>query len=131
MSGVEQAEKVYALGFPSADAMGADLKITDGIISSKSGVQGDISKYQISAAVNPGNSGGPLIDENGSLIGVIYAKSTIAESAGYAIKAGYVDLFLKNADGFVFPTYTNALQGKSLPEKVATLKNFIFIVESK
>src|SRR5690606_18812934 len=52
-SGVAQAEKVYALGFPKAEAMGEEVKITEGIISAKSGVQGDISKFQISAAVNP------------------------------------------------------------------------------
>ncbi len=43
--GVAQAEKVYALGFPSAGAMGAEVKITEGIISAKSGVGGDVSKF--------------------------------------------------------------------------------------
>jgi S1-C subfamily serine protease len=129
-SGVAQAEKVYALGFPAAAAMGAEVKITEGIISAKSGVGGDISKLQISAAVNPGNSGGPLIDEQGNLVGVIYAKSTIAESAGYAIKASYLETFLKNVDGFEFPTFTNTMKDKSLTDKVADWKNFIFIVET-
>ncbi|HLP52621.1 MAG TPA: serine protease [Chitinophagales bacterium] len=129
-SGVNQAEKVYALGFPAATAMGAEVKITEGIISSKSGVQGDVSKFQISAAVNHGNSGGPLIDEQGNLIGVIFAKSTIAESAGYAIKAGYLETFLKNVDGFEYPAFVNTIKDKSLTEKVAGWKSEIFIVES-
>jgi S1-C subfamily serine protease len=129
-SGVAQAEKVYALGFPSAAAMGTEVKITEGIISAKSGVGGDVSKFQISAAVNSGNSGGPLIDEQGNLIGVIFAKSTIAESAGYAIKSSYLETFLKNVDGFEFPTFVNSMKDKPFTEKVADWKNYIFIVET-
>lgn len=130
-TGVEQAEKVYALGFPKASSMGQEIKITDGIISSKSGAKGDISKFQISAAVNPGNSGGPLIDENGNIIGVICSKSTIAESASYAIKASNLEVFLKNIDGFSFPTFINTIKDKTLTEKIKEIKQFIFILESK
>lgn len=129
-NGVLQAERIYALGFPKADAMGEELKITEGIISAKSGVQGDISKFQISAAVNPGNSGGPLIDEEGNLIGIIYAKSSIAESAGYAIKASYLEVFLNNVEEFSFPVLTNLLKDMSLPQKVEALKKHIFILET-
>lgn len=128
--GVSQAEKVYALGFPKADAMGEEVKITEGIISAKSGVQGDISKFQISAAVNPGNSGGPLIDEEGNLIGVIYAKSTIADAAGYAIKASYLDAFLKNIENFNYPTLTNSIKKEPITKKVEILKDYIFIIET-
>ena len=129
-SGVAQGEKVYALGFPAASAMGEEVKITEGIISAKSGAQGDISKYQISAAVNPGNSGGPLIDEQGNIVGVIYAKSTIAESAGYAVKASYLEAFLKNVDNFECPTLANTMKEKSFTEKVAEWKKYIYIVET-
>lgn len=129
-SGVMQGEKVYAMGYPIAYSMGEEVKITEGIISSLSGIKKDISNFQITAAVNPGNSGGPLIDENGNLIGVIYAKSIIAESAGYAIKSSYLEAFLKNIESFTYPTLTNTIKDKSLPEKVMELKNFIFIVET-
>lgn len=130
-NGVNQAERVYALGFPKAKTMGDELKITEGIISSKSGLQGDISKFQISAAVNPGNSGGPLIDENGNLIGVIYAKSNIADAAGYAVKASYLELFLKNIDSFNFPDLTNTLKELPFTDKIAALKKYVYIIETK
>jgi S1-C subfamily serine protease len=129
-SGVQQGEKVYAMGFPMAVAMGLEVKLTDGIISAKSGVEGDISKFQISAAVNPGNSGGPLIDEQGNIIGVIYAKSTVAESAGYAVKVSYLETFLKNVDGFEFPSMVNTMKDKPFTDKIAELKKYIFIVET-
>lgn len=130
-NGVAQAEKVYAIGYPNAAVMGEEIKITEGIISAKSGVQGDISKFQISAAVNSGNSGGPLIDEEGNLIGIIYAKSSIAESAGYAIKASYLETFLKNVDDFNLPVLTNLIKDKSLPQKIEILKRNIYILETK
>ena len=129
-TGVAQAEKVYALGFPLSQALGEEIKITEGLISAKSGVQGDVSKYQISAALNPGNSGGPLIDAQGNLVGVVVAKSTVAESAGYAIKASYLEAFLKNVDGFALPNFVNTIKDKPLPAQVAELKKFIFIVET-
>ncbi len=129
-NGVVQAEKVYALGFPQTETMGEEIKITEGIISAKSGAQGDVSKFQISAAINPGNSGGPLIDEDGNLIGVIYAKSAIADAAGYAIKSSYLETFLNNVDGFTMPILTNLIDDKSIPQKVEILKGFIFIIET-
>ncbi|KAA9338838.1 S1C family serine protease [Adhaeribacter soli] len=128
---IQQGEKIYAMGYPLTFALGDEIKLTDGIISAKSGVQGDISKFQISAAVQPGNSGGPLIDDEGNVIGVIYAKSTIADATNYAIKASYLETFLKNVEGFDYPVYSNSLKTKPLTAKVAELKNNIFIVETK
>ncbi|MFN3404792.1 MAG: S1C family serine protease [Cytophagaceae bacterium] len=129
-TGINQADKIYAIGFPNVMAMGQEIKITEGIISAKSGAMGDISKYQVSAAINGGNSGGPLIDENGNLIGVIYAKSRTAESAGYAIKASYLESFLKNIDGFNFQIPSNTFKEKNLSGIVSELKNYVFIIES-
>jgi S1-C subfamily serine protease len=129
-SGVQQGDKIFALGFPMAASMGDEVKLTDGIISAKSGTEGDISKFQISAAVNPGNSGGPLIDEQGNIIGVIYAKSTVAEAAGYALKAGYLQTFLDNVEGLEHVAPVNTFKDKSFPEKIAEWKKFIFIVET-
>ena len=54
---------VFAMGYPKLSYLGEELKVTDGIISSKTGYQGDITTYQISAPIQPGNSGGPLFDK--------------------------------------------------------------------
>src|SRR6478735_3184116 len=127
-TGVNQADRVYALGYPMATSMGSEIKITEGIISAKSGAYGDVSKYQISAAVNPGNSGGPLIDEKGNVIGIVFAKSTVAELSGYAIKAIYLEAFLKSVDGFTSPALVNTIENKTLAEKLIELKKCIFIL---
>ena len=61
-------EDVFALGYPLRSVMGDDIKLTNGLISSKSGYQSDITSYQISVAVHPGNSGCPPFDSKGNII---------------------------------------------------------------
>lgn len=120
---------IFCLGYPLIATMGDEVKLTNGIISSKSGFQGDITTYQISAPVQPGNSGGPLFDDKGNLIGIINAKHLGTENVSYAIKVSYL---LNLID--VMPTTPilqtqNTLNGKSLSEQVKIIKNFIYIIE--
>lgn len=119
---------IFVLGYPLRAAMGDEIKLTNGLISSKSGFQGDITSYQISAAVQPGNSGGPLFDKNGNLIGIVNAKLTIAESASYAVKTPYLKTLISSIDDNI-PTMTNSLYGKSLSEQVKAIKRFVYIIE--
>lgn len=69
-------ECIAAQGFrhPLTSAFGEEMKVTEGIVSAKCGFRGLISQYQFSAAVQPGNSGRPLFNDNGELIGIINAK---------------------------------------------------------
>jgi S1-C subfamily serine protease len=78
----EIGEKVFTLGFPRKD-----MVYGEGSLSSLSGYSNDTTMYQISIPVNPGNSGGPLLDEQGNVIGVIRGKITNAEATGFAIKS--------------------------------------------
>jgi S1-C subfamily serine protease len=68
----EVGEKVYTIGYPLNDIMGNNYKLTDGIISSKSGIGDDIRYFQISVPLQPGNSGGPLFNNQGNVIGFIF-----------------------------------------------------------
>ena len=79
--------EVFTLGYPLTNSMGKEVKLTNGIISAHTGYNGDATSYQIQAPVQPGNSGGPLFDYEGNLIGIIKAKHNVAENATYAIKS--------------------------------------------
>lgn len=79
---IEIGEKVFTLGYPRNE-----MVYGEGSLSSLSGLNNDTCMVQISIPVNPGNSGGPLLDENGNIIGVIRGKVTNAEATGFAIKA--------------------------------------------
>lgn len=126
-----QGTKAIALGYPMASAMGEEIKVTDGIINSKSGFKGTLTQYQFSAAVQPGNSGSPLFNESGEVIGVINAKLKEAEGVGYALKSSYLLTFLKNVDNLQIDKTPANLGALSLSDKVAKLKGFIFIVKAE
>ena len=120
---------VFVLGYPLRATMGDEVKLTNGIISSKSGFQGDVTSYQITAPVQPGNSGGPLFDDKGNIIGIINAKHIGAENASYAIKASYLMNLID-----LMPTppklqTISTVSGKPLTEQVKILKKFTYIIE--
>lgn len=124
----EIGDRVFTLGYPLTSTMGTDVKLTDGIISAQTGYDGDVSTYQTSVPVQPGNSGGPLFDTNGNLIGIIRAKHAQAENATYAIKCrnllNLLDLLPKRP---MLPT-DSQLRGKTLPEQVKTLQNYVYLI---
>ena len=121
-------ESCYALGYPLISTMGTELKLTTGVISSKSGYQGELSTYQVSVPVQPGNSGGPLFNYKGELIGIINAKHKNAENANYAIKTSYVRNLIESfTNESLFPT-TNTLSSKDLPKQVEALKPFVYLI---
>ena len=66
--------------------MGDEVKLTNGIISSKTGFQGDVTTYQISVPLQAGNSGGPLFDSKGNVIGIVNAKHLGTENVSYVVK---------------------------------------------
>jgi S1-C subfamily serine protease len=120
---------VYVLGFPLLASMGDEVKLTNGIISSKSGYKGDISTYQVSVPVQPGNSGGPLFDIKGNIIGIINAKHKEAENASYAIKSAYLKSLIESLNQAPKLQSVNTLSSKSLTEQVKVVKKYTYIVE--
>ena len=126
----EVGEKVFTLGYPLQATMGVEIKLTDGIVSSTSGYLNDKSLYQITVPVQPGNSGGPLFDENGFVVGITNAVHTGAENAAYAIKTSALQKLLLSERVPVPTSSLNLLRGKSLMEQVKLAKNSVFIVEA-
>lgn len=88
-------DSVRAFGFPLTTTMGKNIKLTEGIINSTTGFEDDYTMYQISAEVQPGNSGGPLVNGKGQICGIVSAKHLGVENVNYAIKAKYLKEFLE------------------------------------
>lgn len=124
----EVGESVFVLGYPMTSTMGEEVKLTNGIISSKTGFQGDISMYQISAPVQPGNSGGPLFDKNGNLLGIVSAKHMLAENASYAIKVSYLKNLIDMLPQSINQPTRNTLNGKGLTEQVKIVSNYTYLI---
>lgn len=97
---VLKGQRVFTLGFPNISLQGTEVKYTDGAISSIAGILDQPNSFQISVPIQPGNSGGPLVDEAGNVIGVIVAKlstkaalitsGSFPENINYAIKSNYL-----------------------------------------
>ena len=121
-------EDVFVLGYPLTSTMGDEIKLTTGVISSKTGFQGDVSLYQISAPIQPGNSGGPLFDNKGNIIGIVNAKHKDAENVGYAIKMSYLKNLIESSISDSILPNNNQIAGYPLTEKVKNLKNYVFLI---
>ena len=109
--------------------MGNEVKLTTGVISSSTGFKGDESMYQISAAVQPGNSGGPLFDQDGNVIGVICGKHAEAENVNYAIKVSYLYSLIDSENRSITLADNNKLKSKKLSSKVSKIKDYVFLIE--
>lgn len=122
-------EDVFVLGYPLTQSMGYEIKLTNGIVSSLTGFKGAVSLYQMTAPIQPGNSGGPMFDKNGNVIGIVVSSHANAENVEYAIKTAYLKILIESAGlNIVFPN-NNTISAMSLPEKVKRVKNFVYYIE--
>lgn len=121
-------ENVFVLGYPLATTMGNEIKLTTGVISSRTGFMGDVALYQISAPIQPGNSGGPLFDNQGNLIGIVNAKHKGAENVGYAIKASYLNNLVESVTSSSILPNNNSVSSLDLTSKVKNLEKFVFMI---
>ena len=127
----ETGTSIFSMGYPLSQYMGDEVKITDGIISSITGYQGDVVTYQISAPIQPGSSGGPLFDKKGNLIGITNGGISAAQNVGYAIKSTYLRLLIQSSPVQINTPTTNTLSNLSLSEQIKQLSKFVVIVKAK
>ncbi len=125
----EVGEEVYVLGYPLRTTMGDEVKLTNGVISSKTGFRGDVTLYQVSASTHPGNSGGPLFDTSGNLVGIVSSKHPIAESTSYAVKVGYLKNLLAMLPSNSIDLDNSSLKDLTLTEKIEALSSYVYIIE--
>lgn len=97
---VKMGQSVFTIGYPNTEIQGASPKFTRGEISSLSGIRDEPTQWQISVPVQSGNSGSPLFDESGNVVGIVVSKLNALETArttgdlvqnvNYAVKNAYL-----------------------------------------
>ena len=100
VSAVVAGTPVYTVGFPNPVVQGFEPKLTKGDVNSTTGLKDDPRMFQISVPVQPGNSGGPLLNERGAVIGIITAQlnslnalvtsGSLPQNVNYALKVNYL-----------------------------------------
>ena len=124
------ASDVFTLGYPQVHVMGIDVKYTTGVINAKTGIQGDPTHYQISAHIDHGNSGGPLFNSEGFIIGITDSgldKATYGD-VNYAIKSTYLKAL---ADALPIKLYLpndKSISEKKRTEQIKDLSPYVALI---
>ena len=124
----EITEEIIVAGFPFGEEFSSTVKVTKGIVSSLAGVENNYSEIQIDAAIQPGNSGGPIINEYGNVVGIAVAGldqqyvqenfGVTPESSNFGVKAS-VAINLLNANGIrLEKPRTSVIKRHELGEKI-------------
>jgi S1-C subfamily serine protease len=109
-------ESVVAFGFPLPGLLSSEGNVSVGILSALSGIGDNPHELQISAPVQPGNSGGPLLDANGRVLGVVVAKLDAVKVARITgdIPQG-VNFAVKASDAVAFLMQSHTIKPRALP----------------
>ncbi len=104
-SDVRLGEAVVVAGFPYGKFISSDIKVTSGIVSGTKGLGDNSGQFQLDAAIQPGNSGGPIYDRQGNVVGIVVsqlnklkmaqASGSLPENTNFGIKAGMIRTFLE------------------------------------
>ena len=132
------AESVFTVGFPEPELMGKEPKYSIGVVSALSGLMDDKSQYQISTPIQPGNSGGAVVDEKGEVIGIVQgsltgnlnatALDTIPQNVNYATKVKYLrKLLVESGIGIPSVTPERNPTSKEAYTKVKSATVFILV----
>ncbi|MCO6414097.1 MAG: SEL1-like repeat protein [Thiogranum sp.] len=134
-------DEVFTIGYPHPDVLGNEPKLTNGIISAATGIGGDPRLYQISTPVQGGNSGGPLFNTRGEVVGIVESKLSdkkmfeatgeIPQNVNYAVKVAYLSPLLHSV--LAKSTSIEEIQGNagSMKDIALRLRESVMIVIAK
>ncbi|SIO06270.1 serine protease, S1-C subfamily, contains C-terminal PDZ domain [Chitinophaga niabensis] len=124
---IRPGEEVFTMGFPRDE-----IVYGKGYISAQTGFNGDTLAYQVSIQVNPGNSGAPLLDNNGEVIGIITGKQSTSDGIAFAVKSGHLKRLLDELPKERFSRKDlkgNQLNGLNRVEQLKKLEEFVYMVK--
>jgi S1-C subfamily serine protease len=121
-------EQIFTMGYPRNE-----IVYGEGYVSAKSGNEGDSTAYQVSVSVNPGNSGGPVLNKRGEIIGIITSKNSTADGVVFAAKSKNIYKLLEalkekgDTLSIKLPNNTG-LKGLDREQQVKKMEDFVFMV---
>ncbi len=117
--------RIYSIGFPKDD-----IVYNEGYVSCETGFEGDINAYQLDITANPGQSGAPILDKNGIVIGILSGKQSNTTGTTYAVRAQSINELidkLPKANKIKLNKYS-LLKNKERTEQVKLIKNYVVAV---
>jgi serine protease Do len=128
-STADLGESVFTLAYPKDD-----IVYSEGTVSSKTGLHSDTTEYQVSIPVNRGNSGSPVFNAKGNIIGVITKKDDDAEGVAFALKTKEIFKFLEQIPQDSLKTPLNLPKNNKIaafkrPQQIKKLQDYIFQVK--
>ena len=123
-------DEVYVVGYPNIHVQGMAVKVTKGIVSSLSGFKDDANNFQMDAAIQRGNSGGPVVGECGGLLGVSVAWLRGGQNVNYAIKLDVAEGFLAGQNVRLSVMADMPFKKSAMLEKVSEATALIVVYES-
>ncbi|SHN77381.1 S1C family serine protease [Chitinophaga sp. CF418] len=123
-----RGEAVFTLGYPRDE-----IVYGEGYISAQTGFNGDSAAYQVSIPVNPGNSGAPLMDSKGDVVGIVTGKQTTSDGIAFAVKSAHLKRLLEEMPKDKLPkkewNHKNRLGGLTRVDQVKKLEDFVYMVK--
>lgn len=128
---LRQGDTIVAYGFPLAPSLSSGGVLTSGNVNALTGLRDDTRFLQISAPVQPGNSGGPLLDTTGAVVGIVTAgiKAGSAQNVNFALKADVARTFLSSIG--VAPETAPGSGELALPDIGERARRYTVLVECK
>jgi len=129
-SSTDVAESIYTLGFPRND-----IVYSEGYLSAKTGFNGDTLSCQLGIAANPGNSGGPVFNHDGEVIGILSTKEAEAEGVAFAIQSKYlfnvIEELKKNDTAYqkVKLPAKSSLNSMNRQQQVKKIEDFVYMIK--
>jgi len=128
-SSSDVAEPIYTLGFPRNE-----IVYSEGYLSAKTGFDGDTLSCQLGIAANRGNSGGPVFNHDGEVIGILSTKEAASEGVAFAIQSKYIfeavdDLKKDTIYQSLKVSQKSTIRGMDKKQQIKKIQDYVFMVK--